>query len=77
MMINTFFMLFLPACLAIIASLITKKFLMLLAFVWSLPLSLYLVLTPGIFALFGITCITYLISFLFMKLSKSKNVLEQ
>lgn len=75
--INTFFMLFLPACLAIIASLITKKFLMLLAFVWSLPLSLYLVLTPSIFALFGITCITYLISFLFMKLSKSKNVLEE
>lgn len=75
--INTFFMLFLPACLAIIASITTKKYLMLLAFVWSLPISSYLILTPGIFSLFGITCLTYMTSFLFMKLSKSKNVVEQ
>ncbi|MFD2045074.1 hypothetical protein ACFSTA_15425 [Ornithinibacillus salinisoli] len=73
---STFFMLFLPACLAIISSLTTKQWLMLFAILWSLPFSLYFVLTPGIFALFGITWITYLVSFLFMKLPKSKKVLE-
>ncbi|MFT4416795.1 hypothetical protein ACLM5H_23305 [Fredinandcohnia humi] len=75
--VNTFFMLFLPACLAIIASLKFKKFLMLIAFFWSLPISLYLIGTPGIFALFGITSISYLISFLFMLLTKKRNVIEQ
>ncbi|WP_312469834.1 hypothetical protein [Neobacillus sp.] len=76
-MITTFLMLVLPACLAIIASIKPKKLLMLIAFLWSLPISLYLIGTPGIFALFGVTNIIYLISFLFMILAKKRDALEQ
>ncbi|PKG27598.1 hypothetical protein CWS20_17885 [Cytobacillus horneckiae] len=76
-MINTFFMLFLPACLAIIASLTSKIFLMLIVFLWSLPISLYLFFTPSIFALFGLTSIFYLISLLLMRRAKIRTVLKQ
>ncbi|MFD1039691.1 hypothetical protein ACFQ3N_14985 [Virgibacillus byunsanensis] len=67
---STFFMLFLPAALATVAALTSKKFFMLITFLWSLPLSLYFLLTPGIFALFGITSFAYLISYLFMREKK-------
>ncbi|MEC1640045.1 hypothetical protein P9E76_00080 [Schinkia azotoformans] len=64
--INTFIMLFLPACLAITSSIMSKKLLMLIAFLWALPISLYMAMTPGIFALFGVTCFAYLLSYLLM-----------
>jgi hypothetical protein len=73
---NTFVTLFLPACLAIFASLTSMKFLMLVAFLWSLPISYYVVFTPGIFALFGVTCILYLISFLLMLFTKNREVMR-
>ena len=69
---NTFFMLFLPASLALISTLTSERWLMLLAFIWSLPLSLYFILTPGIFLLFGVTCIAYLISYVCMILPMKK-----
>ena len=72
-----FLMLFLPACLALVATISSRRLLMLLSFIWSLPFSLYVVLTPGIFALFGATCMLYLISFLFMKSVKSKMLVVQ
>ncbi|MGP4108196.1 hypothetical protein [Virgibacillus sp. L01] len=72
-MINTFFSLALPAVVAIIASLISYNFLMLIAFLWSLPISLYMVLTPSYFALFGITCTCYLISFILLLLDRRRN----
>lgn len=75
-MVNTFFMLFLPAFLAIIASLTSKNALMLIAFLWSLTLSLYLGLTPGIFAMFGITSVSYLMSYLFMRLANKKRFIN-
>jgi hypothetical protein len=68
--ISTFVMLFLPACLAVISVLTSKKTLMLLSFFWSLPASLYLVLTPGIFAFFGATTFAFLITYLLMRLNK-------
>ncbi|MGM7684140.1 hypothetical protein ACSVDA_18560 [Cytobacillus sp. Hm23] len=74
-MVITFIMLFLPACLAIIASIKFKKHLMVIAFLWSLPISLYTMGTPGTFSLFGVTSITYLISFLFMILAKKRDAL--
>jgi hypothetical protein len=76
-MLSTFFSLVLPACVAIIASLTSYKFLMLIAFLWSFPISLYMVLTPSYFALFGITCICYFISFLMMKLTGRTRKLVQ
>ncbi|GIN87555.1 hypothetical protein J6TS2_39410 [Heyndrickxia sporothermodurans] len=63
----TLFMLAFPACSAIISFSISKKILMLVAFIWSLPLSLYLLMTPSIFLLFGITSFTYLLSYILMK----------
>ncbi|VEF46726.1 Uncharacterised protein [Bacillus freudenreichii] len=70
----SFLMLFLPACLAVISSLTSKQSLMMIAFVWSLPFSLYVVFTPGAFALFGVTCIAYLGCFLLMKLSTNRKI---
>ncbi len=65
-------MLLLPAALAIIALIISKPLLLLCAFVWAAPFSLYLVFTPGVFALFGVTCMVYLVSFLLIKLPLTK-----
>ena len=70
--VNTFMMLVIPACLAIVASIMNKKYFLLIAFIWSLPISLYLALTPGIFALFIAPCIAYLICFLLMLFPKNK-----
>ncbi|MGJ7910116.1 hypothetical protein [Neobacillus sp. LXY-1] len=69
----TFVMLFLPACLAIISSYANKKYLMLIAFIWSLPISLYLMFTNGIFSWFIAPCVTYFICFLLMLFSKNKS----
>ncbi|MDQ0888770.1 putative effector of murein hydrolase LrgA (UPF0299 family) [Paenibacillus sp. V4I9] len=60
--INTLFTLFVPACVALLASTIKKPSLMFIAFVWSLPISLYMTMSPSIFKLFGVTSFMYLIS---------------
>jgi hypothetical protein len=73
----TFLMLFLPSCLAIVASFTSRKFLMLIAFLWSFPISLYLFGTPSIFALFGVSSLIYLICFLDMLLPRKGRKLEQ
>ncbi|SEQ36979.1 hypothetical protein SAMN05216232_2194 [Virgibacillus subterraneus] len=75
--VNTFFMLFLPACLAIVASFMSKQLLLLIAFLWSLPVSLYLVFSPGIFALFGISSIAYLISYLLVRLANPSSLFKK
>ncbi|PGZ90947.1 hypothetical protein [Bacillus sp. AFS029533] len=74
---RTAIMLFFPACLALFASLTYRKWLLLVAFIWSLPISLYLALTPGIFAVFGITSLCYLISFIFMLKEKRRKLLNK
>lgn len=43
---TTFFMLCLPACLATISAIKTNHKLMLVAFIWSFPVSLYVYFTP-------------------------------
>lgn len=58
--------LLLPAILAIAASLSTQYIFLFIAFLWSLPFSLYLAFTSGIFALFAVTCVAYLISYIMM-----------
>lgn len=65
-LLNTLFTLFVPACVALLASIITKPSLMLIAFVWSLPISLYIAMTPSIFKMFGITSVLFLISGILM-----------
>ncbi|MGG0718492.1 hypothetical protein ABE096_12985 [Robertmurraya massiliosenegalensis] len=65
--LTTFVMLALPALLACFAALKNKKMMMLVTFIWSLPISFYLLLTPGIYWLFGVTSIAYFASYLFMQ----------
>jgi uncharacterized membrane protein YGL010W len=62
----TLFTLIVPACVALLASFINKPSLMFIAFVWSLPISLYTAMTPSIFKLFGITSVLYLITGILM-----------
>lgn len=59
--------LLLPALLAAVASWFAKPYPLLAAFLWSLPISLYLACTPGIYALFGLTSAAYLIAYLMMR----------
>ena len=66
----TFTMLLLPACLAIIAAIQPNSTGMLIAFIWSLPVSAYLAMTPGIFAFFGLSSFIYLVSFIMMLIGK-------
>lgn len=56
-----------PACAAWIGSIINKRFIMFIAFIWSLPLSLYLAMTPSIFKLFIVTSICYLLTGILMR----------
>lgn len=69
-MLNTFFMLFLPACLAIYSSIKLNQTLMFISFLWSLPMSIFMLATPGIFALYGITSFLYFVSFLLIRYKK-------
>ena len=66
----TFTMLLLPACCAIIAAMYSNSTGMLVAFIWSLPLSAYLAMMPGIFVFFGLTSFVYLVSFIMMIVGK-------
>ena len=70
-----------PAVAAVAAALIylrleAARWFMLAAFVWALPTASYLALTPGIFALFGLTAAGFLFSFIFM-LAHRSNMKEQ
>ncbi|SDE41316.1 hypothetical protein SAMN02799630_05386 [Paenibacillus sp. UNCCL117] len=66
----TFFLLLLPACLVIPSAWLSARKWMALALIWSLPVSLYLALTPGIFAWFGVCWLLYLTAFLLMRAGK-------
>lgn len=61
---RTFMMLLLPAFLSLGATFTFRKVFLFIAFLWSLPMSIYLALTPGIFAFFALTCVGYLFSYL-------------
>lgn len=63
-------MLLLPAGLLAIGVFLNRSRLMLLAFIWSFPYSLYMLLTPGIFRLFGITSLMYLLCFVLFRMNK-------
>ncbi len=65
-LINTLVTLFIPACVALLGVVIRRPSLMFLAFVWSLPISLYTAMTPSMFKMFGITSFMYLISGIWM-----------
>lgn len=54
--------LFAPALFALVTLLFKKYRLVFVAFLWSLPISLYLSGTPGIFKMFGVICTLYLVT---------------
>ena len=64
-MFNTFLFLFCPAGLALVAAWVKRSWLLFAAFVGSLPVNLYLAMTPGIYALFGVTSVLYLMAGIF------------
>ncbi|CAG7639769.1 hypothetical protein PAECIP111802_02578 [Paenibacillus allorhizosphaerae] len=66
-LIRTGVFLLAPAFVAVIGSIFRKRFTMLVAFFWSLPLSIYLAMTPSIFKLFIVTSLCYLLSGILMK----------
>ncbi|WP_127529288.1 hypothetical protein [Paenibacillus kobensis] len=58
-----------PAFVAVIGTFVKKRFILLIAFFWSLPLSLYLAMTPSIFKLFLVTSFCYLLAGILMRKS--------
>jgi hypothetical protein len=71
---RTFLFLCAPACLAFVGALIRKSAVLFIAFVWSLPISLYLSMTPGMFKWFGVTSLSYLVAGIWMRAAKVKHV---
>ncbi|MBD3921706.1 hypothetical protein H8B09_23270 [Paenibacillus sp. PR3] len=55
-----------PAFVAGIGTIIKKRFILFLAFIWSLPLSLYMAMTPSIFKLFIAASLCYLLAGILM-----------
>ena len=72
--IKTSLMLLLPSCLFLISLLINNGIGLLIATVWFTPASLYLSLTPGIFKLYGVILLLYIISTIFMLIHNIRKV---
>ncbi|MFD0694484.1 hypothetical protein ACFQZT_10305 [Paenibacillus sp. GCM10027628] len=68
----TFAMLVLPAVVCMSGLFLARSSLILAAFIWGLPYSLYMLLTPSIFLLFGITNFMYLLCFIGFRANKVK-----
>lgn len=64
---QTIVTLLLPAILAVVATLTRQRIFLFIAFLWSLPISFYFMLTTSLFSFFAVTCIGYLLSFLLIK----------
>lgn len=71
--LRTFLGLLIPAFIALISVSKQKTYLMYIAFMWSLPLSFYMTLTPSIFKLFGLSSLLYLLSGILMGRNTIKN----
>lgn len=66
-LVRTGLFLLAPACVALIGSIINKRITMFIAFFWSLPISLYLAMTPSIFKLFIVSSFCYLLTAILMR----------
>lgn len=62
-----FFLLFIPACLALFSSLKRNQKWMFVAFLMSLPMSLFMIAMPDIFSMYGVISVFYLVSFLLIR----------
>ncbi len=68
----TLIMLVLPAVLFSVGLALSRSLILLISFIWSFPYSLYMLLTPSIFKLFGVTCFIYLLCFVLFRVNKIK-----
>jgi hypothetical protein len=66
----TLSMLVLPALVVAIGLFFKRSLLVLIGFIWSFPYSLYMLLTPGIFLLFGVTNLLYVCCFIVLRINK-------
>ncbi|MFF2091352.1 hypothetical protein [Paenibacillus sp. NPDC058174] len=64
----TFMMLVLPAVIFGTGLMLEKSMILLAAYIWSFPYSMYMVVTPGVFMLFGMTSFIYFICFMMYRL---------
>ena len=65
-------MLLLPALLSAVGIALNRSLIVLIAFIWSFPYSLYMLFTPGIFMLFGITSFMYFLCFVLLRFNKNR-----
>ncbi|MDT3429128.1 ABC-type Fe3+ transport system permease subunit [Paenibacillus forsythiae] len=65
-------MLMLPGIVFAIGLFLHRSSILLISFIWSFPYSMYMLLTPGIFLMFGITNFVYLLCFVLFRINKIK-----
>ncbi|MEW6625131.1 MAG: hypothetical protein AB1420_18815 [Bacillota bacterium] len=70
---STFLMIFLPACLALVGSLKLKSTYLYVAFVWTLPAALYILLTPTFFRYIGFITFFYLLVGILINIVSTKH----
>lgn len=68
----SFIMLVLPSCLYAAGLAMSKVLLLLIAFVWSIPFSLFMLFSDDIYILYGLVSIVYYICILMCRLKKMK-----
>jgi hypothetical protein len=62
-----FFLLFIPACFAIFSSFKYNQKWMFVAFLWSLPMSIFMIAMPDISSIYGVISFFYLVSYLIIR----------
>lgn len=59
-----------PALLFVFGLFLSRSMFLLISFIWSFPYSLYMLFTPSIFLLFGVTNLIYLLCFVSFRVNK-------
>ncbi|SFS74850.1 hypothetical protein [Paenibacillus sp. BC26] len=67
---QSFLMLVLPACLFGIGLLQSRVIIMLAAFLWSVPFSIFMLFSSSMFVLFGVCCLLYLVCAVLSRINK-------
>ncbi len=67
-----FFLLFLPACLAIYSSLTRNQKWMFVTFLWSVPMSMFMYAMPDISSLFSMISVFYFSSFILIRVKNKQ-----
>ncbi|WP_133257527.1 hypothetical protein [Paenibacillus montanisoli] len=68
--LQSFLLLVLPACLFGVGLLQSRVIMMLAAFVWSVPFSVFMLFSSSGYALFGVMCIGYLVCIVLCRVHK-------